>query len=65
MHLYLLQSLRYLILHLTVPDRQFLNFISQLGLSRFQSVSRPYRRLLHGLELNANILDQLLLLQFK
>ena len=64
-HFYLLQRLRYLVLHLTVPDCQFLHFVRQLGLSGFQSVSCPDRRLLHGLELNTDVLDQLLLLQFK
>ena len=61
MHFNLLERLSYLVLHLRVPNCHLLQLVRQLCLPVLQRVSSPDRRLLHRLELDADIFDQLLL----
>ena len=60
-HFNLLERLSYLVLHLRVPNCHLLQLVRQLCLPVLQRVSSPDRRLLHRLELDADIFDQLLL----
>ena len=60
-HFDLLKRLCNLILHLCIPNCHLLQLICQLCLSVFQRVSSPNRRLLHRLEFETDIFDQLLL----